>query len=123
VEFFSGVQYHDVLGLVRTHGEEAWTCILQPPMSTAPRRDYFKGSEKEGFYLYRFGETTPASSRAMAYIEWRGEQFVVMLPAPWPIIGTNNLLAPVELMVRWHPVEQRIGIGVAVVDTAFGALG
>ncbi len=102
----------------------AWHGVLQPAAEAVGGEvDRDKFDAEEGFYLYRFSSNAAAPTTVHAFVQavWRKETFAISLPAPWRGIEFMDP-APVELMLRMHPLERTVRIGVAVEDPDFGTM-
>jgi hypothetical protein len=71
--------------------------------------------------VYRFDGPSQLAMRHVSHVAWANERYAISLPLPWPNLEQEKPV-PAEVMVRMHPLQQRVQIGVAVLDEAFGAL-
>jgi hypothetical protein len=102
-------------------GHDAWREILAASDLASPPSAWFRRSSEEGFCTYRFAAPAMPPARDFANVEWAGERYAVSLPLPWPALS-GQATAEVELMVRMRPLDKRVQIGVAVLDSEFGTL-
>ncbi len=108
-------------GYLPLQDARAWEAALD--LSHAPLKSclYDNGSREEALFLYSVGEKPRTPGRDFAHVAWGSEQFAVSLPIPWPHTHHGGLV-PVEMMVRLHPLEKAVYLGVAVLDSEFGTL-
>jgi hypothetical protein len=103
-------------------GAKVWETLLQAPENAATIAPQVTGSQDEAFCIYLLPDATAATTvRSFAHAEWGDERFVLAAPLPWTCIA-NGQPGPVEVMVRRHPSDGRMRIGVAVHDQDFGTL-
>lgn len=107
-------------GFSELRGVRAWKEILGLSHDSSTKVcPSVEASPAEALHLYRFLRPARPDYRVFAHVAWGGERFAVSLPVPWP--GSLGL-APVEMLVRLHPLEKAVHIGVAVLDSQFGTL-
>jgi hypothetical protein len=107
-------------GFSELRGARAWRKILGLSHDSSTKDcPSVEASLSEALHLYRFLRPARPDHRVFAHVAWGGERLAVSLPIPWP--GSLGL-APVEMLVRLHPLEKAVHIGVAVLDSQFGTL-
>jgi hypothetical protein len=107
-------------GFSELRGARAWKEILGLSHNSSTKVcPSAEASLSEALHLYRFLRPARPDHRVFAHVAWGVERFAVSLPVPWP--GSLGL-APVEMLVRLHPLEKAVHIGVAVLDSQFGTL-
>ena len=103
-------------------GRDAWSGILAATATDSPPLLPFAGSDGEGLRTYRFAASPERGARDFAIVEWGAERLAASLPLPWPDVAGQRSPMEVELMVRMHPLDKSIHLGVAVLDSSFGTL-
>jgi hypothetical protein len=109
-------------GFSEFRGVRAWRKILGLSHDSSTKVcPSVEASLSEALHLYRFLRPARPDHRVFAHVAWGRERFAVSLPVPWP--GPLSLgLAPIEMLVRLHPLEKTVYIGVAALDSQFGTL-
>jgi hypothetical protein len=115
----------------RSGNSTRWGTVLSADPPTTGACSPVAGSGEEATWVYRFeyptplpephGDPIPLPRREIVHVEWAKERFVISLPLPWPALAHQRPV-PAEVMVRMHPLERRVQIGVAVLDETFGPL-
>lgn len=99
----------------------AWKEILGLSPRSLKMCECADSSPERDLHLYRFLDPVQPNGRAFAHVDWGGERYAVSLPIPWTDTVHQHKV-PVEMMVRLHPLEKTVHIGVAALDSEFGTL-
>jgi hypothetical protein len=102
-------------------GARAWREILDLSHDSSEVCVSVEESREEFLYLYRFLGPAQHEHRVFAHVAWGAERFAVSLPVPW-MHTVHHVPVQVEMLVRLHPLEKAVHIGVAVPDSHFGTL-
>ncbi len=103
------------------HGAEAWTKVLAPDPAVTTACSSSWEDRTEATWLYELTGPAQLPQRHFAHVEWLGERFAVSLPLPWRALSDNRQV-PVQMMVRMHPLEGNVQIGVVVEDSDFAPM-
>jgi hypothetical protein len=102
-------------------GIEAWTNIFDAdPAGATPLRTSW-GDRNEATWLYRLTKPAHPARRDFVHVAWLDERFTVSLPLPWKALGGQRQV-PVQVMVRMHPLERNVQLGVIVEDPDFAPM-
>jgi hypothetical protein len=102
-------------------GIEAWTNIFDAdPAGATPLRTTW-GDRNEATWLYRLTKPAHPARRDFVHVAWLDERFTVSLPLPWKALGGQRQV-PVQVMVRMHPLERNVQLGVIVEDPDFAPM-
>jgi hypothetical protein len=115
-------------GALSDDDADPWTALFSSDATGTPRSPTMVAADITTS-VYEFGRPVPRGldqpinllPREFVSVTWRKERYAISLPLPWPALeGATGAAA--QIMVRRLPVEQRLRIGVAVLDPAFGPL-
>jgi hypothetical protein len=99
----------------------SWLALLGQLNEPVTLLDPIRSSPEEKIFIYRFGGEASTGSRRFVETEWDGERYRLVLPEPWLSISDGQLTGS-ELLVRKHPLDERLGASLAVLDPDFSTL-
>jgi hypothetical protein len=103
------------------YGARAWTKILAPELGAATTSSASMADQPDSTWLYELSGPATPKQRRFAHVEWLGQRFAVSLPLPWAALK-NQRQVSTQMMVRMHPLEGNVQIGVLVQDPDFASM-